>query len=883
MSDPVARLNAALEGRYAIERELGEGGMATVYLADDLKHQRKVALKVLKPELAAVVGAERFLAEITTTASLTHPHILPLFDSGEADGFLFYVMPHIEGESLRERIDREKQLPVDEAVKIATDLAEALDYAHRHKIIHRDIKPANILIHEGRPLIADFGIALAVGVAGGGRLTETGLSVGTPHYMSPEQATGDQAVGVATDIYALGAVLYEMLIGDPPYTGSTAQAILGKIIQGKLASATEERASVPANVDAAIRKALEKLPADRFTGAQEFAKALGDPGFRHGEESAVALPTHARGWRPLALTALGAAALASGVTTLLTDRPERPSAVARFELTMPDGLERNYGLAISPDGRRIVFRGVLPSGERQLHVRDLDQLSASPLSGTEGAGNYAVFSPDGESVAFVAGNALRTVTLNGGALTLVSDSVANAGGGVDWSLDGFIYFRRSGQGIWRVPEAGGAIERVSVVRPDESGHEWFDVLPNGEGIVFSSFLFSTSTVAVSIISLEDGEVRTLMEGHMWPRYSRSGHILTATTDGTLWATPFDAERLQTTGQSRPVLEGLWVGINGNPEFVVGESGTFIYREGFIGVAEGAVVWLGRDGSEELLNSELVGSIEAVAISPDGERVAYDHTIADRTDVWVYSLADRTSSRLTFEGDYNARPSWSPNGRDVGFISTRGDTRQALYARPWDGSGPPRLIRAPVEQTILWEGDWAPDGRTIVYRQLPRSGVGHLFRTTPYPDSVPVPILQNDFFNVAVSFSPNGRWLAYQSNETGRDEIWVRPFPGPGGARLVSTDGGISPIWSHSGREIFYVSADEFFVVATVQTEPEFRVESREQLVSAEAFATSRLIQQYDVAPDDQRLLVIRSVEDAASRDIVVLNFFEEIRERVPVN
>ena len=199
MSDPVARLNAALEGRYAIERELGEGGMATVYLADDLKHKRKVALKVLKPNLAAVVGAERFLAEIETTANLTHPHILPLFDSGEADGFLFYVMPYMEGESLRERLDREHQLPVDEAVKITTDLAEALDYAHRHKIIHRDIKPANILMHEGRPLIADFGIALAVGAAGGGRLTETGLSLGTPFYMSPEQATGDQFVGSAAN------------------------------------------------------------------------------------------------------------------------------------------------------------------------------------------------------------------------------------------------------------------------------------------------------------------------------------------------------------------------------------------------------------------------------------------------------------------------------------------------------------------------------------------------------------------------------------------------------------------------------------------------------------------------------------------------------------
>ncbi|MCH7935194.1 MAG: serine/threonine protein kinase, partial [Gemmatimonadetes bacterium] len=301
MSDPITRLNAALEGRYRIERELGEGGMATVYLAEDIKHERKVALKVLKPELAAVVGAERFLAEIKTTANLTHPHILPLHDSGEADGFLFYVMPHVEGESLRERLDREHQLPVDEAIHIATNVAEALDYAHRQGVIHRDIKPANILLQDGKPVISDFGIALAVGVAGGGRLTETGLSLGTPHYMSPEQATGDQTTGPATDTYALGCVLYEMLVGEPPYTGSTAQAILGKIIAGELASATEERASVPANVDAAIRKALEKIPADRFTGAQEFAKALADPGFRHGETAGAGSAAGAGPWKKAAL------------------------------------------------------------------------------------------------------------------------------------------------------------------------------------------------------------------------------------------------------------------------------------------------------------------------------------------------------------------------------------------------------------------------------------------------------------------------------------------------------------------------------------------------------------------------------------------------------
>jgi serine/threonine-protein kinase len=279
-ASPIERLNAALTGRYVIDGELGEGGMATVYLADDLRHERKVALKVLKPELAAVVGADRFLAEIKTTANLQHPHILPLFDSGEADSFLFYVMPFIDGETLRDRLDRERQLPIDEALGIATAVANALHTAHELGVVHRDIKPGNILLSRGQPLVADFGIALAVGSAGGNRLTETGLSVGTPYYMSPEQATGDQVIGPASDTFALACVLYEMLVGEPPYPGATAQAVLGKIIQGVPVSATAVRRSIPLHVDAAIRKSLEKLPADRFTDAHEFAKALSDPSFR---------------------------------------------------------------------------------------------------------------------------------------------------------------------------------------------------------------------------------------------------------------------------------------------------------------------------------------------------------------------------------------------------------------------------------------------------------------------------------------------------------------------------------------------------------------------------------------------------------------------------
>ncbi len=273
LSDPVPRLSAALEGRYAIERELGEGGMATVYLADDLKHERKVALKVLRPELAALVGAERFLAEIKTTANLQHPHVLPLFDSGEADGFLFYVMPYVEGESLREKLDREHQLSVDEALKITTDVAEALEAAHELGVIHRDIKPANILLSRGNALITDFGIALAVTSAGGDRLTETGLTVGTPHYMSPEQAAGEN-IDARSDIYSLAVMLYEMLVGEPPYTGRTAQVILAKRIKDPIPSVRRLRDGVPASVDTTIQQALAAAPVDRFATTAEFTAAL---------------------------------------------------------------------------------------------------------------------------------------------------------------------------------------------------------------------------------------------------------------------------------------------------------------------------------------------------------------------------------------------------------------------------------------------------------------------------------------------------------------------------------------------------------------------------------------------------------------------------------
>ena len=369
MSDPVARLNTALQGRYAIERDLAHGGMATVYLAKDLRHERKVALKVLKPELAAIVGAERFLAEIKTTANLHHPHIVPLFDSGQADGFLFYVMPLVEGESLRERLVREKQLPIGDALEITTAVASALDYAHRHDVIHRDIKPENILLHDGHAMVADFGIALAVSAAGGSRLTQTGMSLGTPKYMSPEQAIGEGDVDARSDMYSLACVTYEMLAGEPPHVGRTAQAIVAKVITEEATRLTALRDTVPPHVDATVHKALQKLPADRFASVADFAEALANPG--------VATPTRAPARRRPALPALlgagglGLAVVAVVVSVLMRGGdgggPIDSVAVLPFENTSadPDGAYLSEGITENLIDRlseltdlRVVPRGI---------------------------------------------------------------------------------------------------------------------------------------------------------------------------------------------------------------------------------------------------------------------------------------------------------------------------------------------------------------------------------------------------------------------------------------------------------------------------------------------------------------------------------------------
>jgi serine/threonine-protein kinase len=887
----IDRLNAALDTRYAIELQLGQGGMATVYLAKDLKHNRNVALKVLKPELAAVVGAERFLAEIETTANLQHPHILPLFDSGEADGFLFYVMPYVDGETLRERIDREKQLPVDEAIRIATAVANALHTAHEQGIVHRDIKPANVLLSRGEPLIADFGIALAVGAAGGSRLTETGLSLGTPYYMSPEQATGDQMVGPASDIYALAAMLYEMLTGDPPYVGSTAQAVLGKIIQGDPVSPTTVRRSIPANVDAALRKALEKLPADRFTDAQGFARALADPGFRHGHEGEGGADAGPRAtyWKRLAITFGSAAAVLAAVAAwgLLRPAPLREPVRTLLELDPPPsvGAAVPNQIAISDDGSFLVYPAAdLTEG---LWVRRLRDLESTVIRGTE-MGYSPAISPDGREVAFIllSDGSLRATPVTGGASRVLADS---AGCCVHWGGDGFVYFTSMMFDIRRVHASGGTAE---VLVDDSLQFEVFPVLTeDGEAVLFGHADPSFGDFSVSAMRLATGEVKTVAPGVTFARQLPSGQLAGMDAQGNLMVAPFDAGSLELTGQLVTVVEGLQATPAQHVAF--SPSGALVYVMGGSGPARYQPVWIDRSGRLEPIDPNWVvnplnpGNNPGFSISPDGSKVAIGVSSdpADGGDIYVKQLPAGPFSRLTSTAGEEARPRWTPDGSAVTYISAPEGAvgTYRLAVRRADGIGAPEIL-AQAPRSIL-EGVLTTDGLRVLRLGNavadPDVDIGAM---APGEDTVSIAVV-SEFMETAIALSPDGRWLAHESDETGQKEVYVRSFPDPTLRReQISAAGGMQPVWGRSGRELFFISGDREMVAVDVTLGEDFVVGERRTLfpVPEEIFLNEQdFYALYDVDVDDQRFMMLRAVDEAtAGRVVLVLNWLDELKERL---
>jgi serine/threonine-protein kinase len=896
MTDLSERLTAALADRYRIERELGQGGMATVYLAHDVKHDRSVALKVLRPELAAILGAERFLNEIKVTANLQHPNILALYDSGEADTFLYYVMPYVEGETLRQRMDRERQLSVEDALQIAREIAAALEFAHQRNVVHRDIKPENILFQGGQAVVADFGIALAVSQAGGTRLTETGLSLGTPHYMSPEQATGDRELDARSDIYSLGAVVYEMLTGEPPHAGKSVQAIVAKILSERPSPITRTRDLVPPNVDAAVQKALAKSPADRFTSSGNFAEALANPSFTlvaaaptpSGEREAL----RARGRSPLvpilATTTIAATAAAAWLALAPTEKPVR-----RFRWAFPGGQELSvaaisHRIAVSPDGERIAYVG--PGGASgRVWVRDMERLDATPLPGTEG-GTSLSFSPDGERIAFVVGTgtsfAVRVTSVQGAPPITLTDS-AVSGGGLAWSADDYLYFDAAALGIMRIRSRGGTPEQVLGLDSTvgEVGFAWPEVLPNGNGLIARRRLAGQTTREhdVIVLDLRTGDRKVLARA-VGARYATSGHLLYVTWDGTLYAAPFDQDKLEVTGDATPVAAGLRVGGFGAFEVSLSREGTLVYTAGS---SEGVsrLSWRGRDGGGAPVDPNwptgfLVRSME---LSPDGGRLAFDAfapEVSVVADVFVKQLDRGPNSRLTFN-TAAVNPVWSADGRSVLYISAPDSShaRQgavgAVYAKPADGSGPERLVTA--VPYIVSDLATVPGSRgLILHVDNPVTLVPDLLLLESDSGAAPVDLLSEPNGEQDPAVSPDGRWLAYVSNESGRSEVFVRPFPNVADGRSqVSINGGQYPRWSRDGRELYYVDPLGVIVATQFATEPTFRVLEQEMLFTLQGMNL------YDVASDG-RFLVLESADAAGAGGDVILvqNFFEELRRTV---
>ncbi len=899
-------LAAALADRYHLERELGAGGMATVYLAEDVKHKRKVAIKVLKPELAAVLGAERFVQEITTTAALQHPHILPLFDSGtvvvdatrgdpaalaELGGgggrpttHLYYVMPFIDGETLRSKLDRETQLGIDEAIGITADVANALEYAHRHGVIHRDIKPENILLADGRPVVADFGIALAVSAAAGGRMTETGLSLGTPHYMSPEQATAEKEITGRSDIYSLASVCYEMLAGQPPHLGGSAQQIVMKIIAEPVVPVTRFRKSVPPHVADALAQALEKLPADRFPTASAFAEALQRPGSvairRAGSRSVEQSPLRHR----VMTGVLAALALAAGVGigTIMRGGSEPPAAQSRrLNLLLPDNAPLaltgpgplgiwQLAIAVSPTGNQVAYASP-QGGTTMLALRPLDGDSAVILPGTEGA-YHPVFSPDGEWIAYFAGADLRKVLVRGGSpitLTTVERPV-----GVVWHTpDELVLFQQEGFQMRRISASGG---RDSVVAlPAQFGAP--SSLPGGDwiaghlgsGQLALLSLADATIMAITgrgVIPVDSVHVADLLFGTS-PKYVASGHLVFGAGDGALMALPFDAASRRVIGVAVPVAdrvrseEGF-----GFAQYAITSDGTLIYVPG-LNQLYGQLVSIRPDGVFDTLPLPRAPYTQP-RMSPDGTRLAvHVRKAVGGWEIVVLDLESEVVQRIEAAGGFRAYPgSWMPpDGKQlmVGLFHPVGNgfrgARMYTFAdRSW-------------EDLPRFDGSYltiSPTGTQFVYSNW---RTGDLFTRAVHGDTTSTPIPAR---GTAASFSPDSRWLSWGGTD---GQVAVSPLP-PTGAVYTVAPRGQQPLWSPDGRHLIYRDGRRFFEV-TVESTGGFRT-GRPRLVAEGPFIRT-FAWNHTMMGNGQLVAMVAMPGDATRELRVITDFPALLAQRAP--
>ncbi len=792
--------------------------MATVYLAQDLKHDRQVAIKVLRPELAAVIGAERFLSEIKTTANLQHPHILPLFDSGAADSFLFYVMPFIEGESLRDRLNREKQLPIPDAVRIATEVASALDYAHRHGVIHRDIKPENILLHDGRALVADFGIALAASKAGGSRLTETGMSLGTPTYMSPEQAMGQREITARSDIYALGAMTYEMLTGEPPFSGPTAQAIVAKVLTEEPRPLIPRRHTIPPEVEEAVLTALEKLPADRFDSVAEFARAIGDDGKGvrpPGKRRPVPAPRPTRQlYLALGLgsVALLAAGFYAGSRWSASNSPIKGLGVST-KVTWDPGLEIEP--ALSPDGKYLAYAAGNTTSLR-IYVRQVSggrpiQLTADSLE----VQTNPSWSADGSRILFLSKGGVFSAPSAGGAARpemrsppgqqIISAAMSPDGQTLGYAAGDSVYLRGAsgaGRPLARVTEA-------SLCQWSPRGKLLACASGNSFYSRVGAFFGNLSPSRVTVIRVEDGRTTTVTDStsiNQSPVWSPDGKWLYYVSSNR---GPRDVFAIRIGRDGRPIGEAtrLTAGLGAQSIALSGDGRRIAYAA-YVGTSN---VWSlpFPPNGETQANAVPVTSgsqtIEGGRPSVDGTWLYYPSDVSGNSELYRMRLPHGEPEQLTSDPSDDFSPKPSPDGRELAFHSWRAGTRD-IYVLPLDGGPIQQVTSTPLQES---GPDWSPDGRALTYAMFGQpGGIRVVRRNTAGVWGTPV---ERTSAGTLPEWSPDGRWIAYTSTFLGGSLFVVGPDSGAPRLVLDSTNTwGIRAQmahWSRDSRTLYFKSGD----------------------------------------------------------------------------
>ena len=874
-------------GPYEILTAIGAGGMGEVYKARDTRLDRTVAIKVLPTHLADRSELrERFEREAKTIASLNHPHICTLHDVGHQDEIDFLVMEYVEGETLAQRLQK-GPLPLDQVLRYAIEIADALDKAHRKGITHRDLKPGNIMLTKSGTKLLDFGLAKLKQDAAPatpesqlatmrGAITGEGTILGTLQYMAPEQVEAKE-VDARTDIFAFGVVVYEMATGKKAFEGKSQASLMAKILETDPAPMSALTPMTPTALDHMVKRCLAKDPDDRWQSARDICeqlKYISDSGLQLGavtQAPAQQIPANRIAWAAAAI-AIAIAVIAVSAFYLRRTPPAAKQAV-RFTVGPPEkgsfsGEIRNT-LSVSPDGTRIVFAAVTGSNNPQLWVRALDSPSAQPIPGTEN-GIYPFWSPDSRFIAFSVRGKLMKVAVTGGAAETLADLRQPAPG--SWGRKGVIVFTGDDGMVYRVSESGGNLAPVTTLDASrsESAHIWPCFLPDGTHFLYYAQSPGTEFQSIFVASLDSKETKLLLKASSNPIYVSPGYLLFH-RQGTLMAQPFDADRLQFMGDAVPIVEG----VDFNPfgslgAFTASNTGVLAYRAGG-GIVPLNLVWVTRNGTEQPIAAP-PHNYTFPRISPDGKRMAASVEEGEQ-QIWVYDFSRDALSRLTFDGTANVDPVWTPDGKRIAFKGKGG----RLFWQPADGGGAAEeLTNAKLSRNNV-PASWSPDGqqlaftedasnRTIWFLSL-KDNQPHLFADTHWLESAP-------------AFSPDGHWVAYASNESGRYEVFVKPYPGPGGKWQISTDGGAEPIWNPKGRELFYRSAQQMIAVDYTE-QPTFSAGKPRILFQGVYTTSPRSLPDYDVSPDGQRFLMLKAAEQVPGQISVVLNWFEELKQKVP--